>query len=353
MQPKTRAAIAAVCAALAVLFTTLGSLLGGGDTTHQVLVPKPIVPAVVATDGADHDTKPDDPVKIGPEAARVTQLVASNPAKYDMEPNVRGKDNTKVAHYDGPLATPHWPGCETHFLPTNWSERTSSVRALAEHYTAGLNLPGKADMNGLLAYASLRTAGVSWHFLIDAEGHCYYMVPVSKKAWTIGNLNSQTVNIETIGTGREGTFPAAPAGQFKLYVVSRRILKVFGLPAQLGAVNGSCGVTRPGIITHWMGGPCSGGHIDIKPYSIEALAANIAAFSKRGSISKSARAKCTELNTLRRRSASYHRRYHLAAVPPLSENQRKRGAELRASMRRGHYRCTVGPPGKRGAIARR
>jgi hypothetical protein len=34
-------------------------------------------------------------------------------------------------------------------------------------------------------------------------------------------------------------------------------------------------VTRTGIITHWMGGPCSGGHIDIRPYDIVKVIAEI------------------------------------------------------------------------------
>lgn len=346
MSPRLKALFGVVLSLLVIVGVTVAVTDDPGTRTRtiKVTVPTPTVPAVIAVDGADRDTKPDDPVRIGPNAAQVAQKVASNPAEYDMKPNVRGKDSGPIAHYDGPLATPHWPGCETHFLTTNWSNRTAPVRALAEHYTAGLNLPGKADMNGLLAYASSPAAGVSWHFLIDAEGHCYYMVPVSKKAWTIGNLNSQTVNIETIGTGREAAFPASPAGQFKLYMVSRRILKVYGLPARLGAVS-NCVVTVTGIITHWQGGPCSGGHDDIHPYSIEALAANIAAFSQSKPISKTARAKCTALNTLRRKA----RRPGVT----LSATQRKRGAELRASLHRGHYRCTVGPPGARGKIARR
>jgi hypothetical protein len=181
-----------------------------------------------------------------------------------MSGDLRGDDNTPVARQDGPLATPNFPGCATRILPTNWSDRTAAVKAIALHYTAGANRPGLSDMNGLTAFASSPSAGVSWTFLIDAEGHCYYSVPLAKKSWTIGNLNSQTVNIEVIGTGGESTYPASPAGLAKLRAVVRRIAGIYKIPLQLGATDGQCHVTKPGILTHWMGGVCSGGHIDIK-----------------------------------------------------------------------------------------
>jgi N-acetyl-anhydromuramyl-L-alanine amidase AmpD len=107
---------------------------------------------------------------------------------------------------------------------------------------------------------------VSWHFGIDREGHCAYNVPITQKAWTISGLNSQTVNLEIVGTGHEPDY--AGPGIKKVAAVVGRIGRIEHIPLSLGATDGHCNVTRRGIITHWMGGPCSGGHIDIKPYDI-------------------------------------------------------------------------------------
>lgn len=239
---------------------------------------KPAVPVTVGVDGPDADAKPDDVIVLDREAREVAQNAATTPERFDLAGDLRGDDPTPVAQWTGPLATPNWPGCTTRILPTNWSNRTASVRAIGLHYTAGANRSGLSDMNGLTGYASSPSAGVSWHFLIDAEGNCYYSVPVSKKAWTIGNLNSETVNIEVIGTGKEGAYPASPAGQRKLAEVVRRIAQVYNLPLRLGA-SSNCHVTVTGVITHWQGGACAGGHVDIKPFAIASVVAAIASSS--------------------------------------------------------------------------
>jgi hypothetical protein len=250
----------------------IGMLIDGDGNVRTVTEPPapPAVPAVVGVDGADRDHAPDDPITLDREAREVVQLVQRTPDRFDLAGDLRGEDRTPVARYDGPLATPRFPGCETRFLPTNWSNRTvamSRVDGIGLHYTAGGNRPGKSDMDGLTAFASSPSAGVSWHFLIDAEGHCYYSVPLAKKAWTIGNLNSQTVNIEVIGRGNESSYPAAAAGASKLRQVVQRLGRVLDIPIRVGAVS-NCTVTRPGVITHWQGGPCSGGHHDIRPYDL-------------------------------------------------------------------------------------
>jgi hypothetical protein len=133
--------------------------------------------------------------------------------------------------------------------------------------------------------------------LIDAEGHCYFQVPLGKKAWTIGNLNSETVNIEVIGTGKERTYPAGTAGAEKLRSVVRELGRIYSIPLRLGATDGRCNVTRTGIITHWMGGVCSGGHIDIKPFSITRVVADIA----RPHVSSSDRRDCRRVHAYRLR----------------------------------------------------
>lgn len=275
---QAAALVAVLVAAVAVVVVTALD----GD---QPVVPAPPAepaevpaPVAVGVDDEDPNTDPDDVIVLDDQARDVYSNATEAPERFDLSGDLRGLDRTPEAVYDLPLATATWPGCDTRMLRANWSDRTARVRAIGLHYTAGANRAGRSDMDGLTAYANSQSAGVSWHFLIDSEGHCYYSVHVSKKAWTIGNLNSQTVNIEVIGTGREATYPAAGPGARKLAEVVRRIGRVFDIPMQLGAVS-NCNVTRPGVITHWQGGQCSGGHHDIRPYDIAAVVRQIAVSS--------------------------------------------------------------------------
>lgn len=326
----------AVVAALVVIAIIGAAVSGGGDgdRTVKVRFGKTVVPSAVAVDGPDRNAKPDRPLELDREARALVRRAARAPGNLDLAGDLRGADRTPVAEHEGPLATPNFPGCRTRILPTNWSNRVSSVRAVAWHYTAGGNLPGLADMNGLTGYASSPSAGVSWHFLIDAEGHCYYSVPLGKKAWTIGNLNSQTVNIEVVGRGNEPAYPANVAGRRKLFAVTRRIGRIYGIPMRWGSTDGRCNVARPGIITHWQGGPCSGGHHDIRPYSISRLAAQVGG----PLITKAQRRRCAELNRLRRKAKR--------PGVTLSRRQRARGRAIRRGFRRNGLRCLYPP--KRG-----
>ena len=257
------------------------AVIAGGATVVIALAPDDDRPAVdnrdtitFKVDGADRDRKPDDLITAGGGAPEVLDAAQATPENYDLGDNLRGDDPTSEGTVSGPLAAPEWPGCLTRFTPVNFSSRTATIKAFGFHYTGGLNRAGWADMNGLAAYASSRAAGVSWHFLIDREGHCYYQVPLSKKAWTIGNLNSQTINVEMIGNGREPDY-GGTAGARKLGQIVRRAAKIYRFPVRLGAVT-NCVVTKPGIITHWMGGSCAGGHIDIKPYDLAKVVTQMA-----------------------------------------------------------------------------
>lgn len=274
-------------------------------------------------DGPDSDRKPDDIVKAGGGAAQVLDQAQAKP--LDFGGDLRGQDPTKEGTVSGPLAAPEWPGCKTRFTPVNFSSRTAPIRGFALHFTASPNRPGWADMNGLAAFSSSRAAGVSWHFLVDREGHCYYMVPVSKKAWTIGNLNSQTINVETIGTGREPGY-GGTAGFRKVAAIVRRAGSIYHFPVRLGAVS-NCNVTRPGVITHWMGGACSGGHVDVRPYDIAALVRQMAAVGPRP-LTVAQRKACSLLTFHRKRAHE---------IGSWSSVRARRAAELKARIPRG--RC--------------
>jgi hypothetical protein len=265
---KPAVGVAAVVAFVVLFLVSLGWMLGAvtedEPAKEKAHVP---VPASIAVDGPDKNVTPDTVLPLDVEARNLIRRAAKAPEKFDIAGGLRGDDSTPVAVHEGPLATPNFPGCTTRILPTNWSNRNGTVKAVGLHYTAGGNIAGLSDMNGLTGFASSPSAGVSWHFLIDAEGHCYYSVPLNKKAWTIGNLNSETVNIEVIGRGNEPSYPASKAGLNKLASVVRRLAQIYNFPVRVGAVQ-SCRVTRSGVITHWQGGGCAGGHVDIKPYDL-------------------------------------------------------------------------------------
>lgn len=303
----------------------VGFAIQSGEKTEVVQAP-PIIPKTVGVDSTG-DGEPDKVLELDQEAREVVENAIEAPEDLDLAGDLRGRDDTPVGVIDGPLATPNFPGCQTRFLPTNFSNRTASVKGIGLHYTAGPNRAGWSDMVGLTSYASSPRAGVSWHFLIDSEGHCYYSVPLNKKAWTIGNLNSQTVNIEMIGRGNEPGLFSTTAGSRKLASVVRRIAQIENIPVRLGAVSG-CTITRSGIITHWMGGSCAGGHHDIKPYNIANVSRYIA--SKSGG-------KCTTVACERRsRHASAHKELKARNCAAIDKTRSERCRFLHRRLRALH-----------------
>lgn len=248
---------------LAAILISIASLLV--SLSEEEPLPPP--PMEVKVDGADRDLKQDETLVLGENSQEVLEDTEDGTAHPDVQidtpDELRGKDSQPKGVLPQGGGAQEFPGCETRFVGS-YSARTASIKGLAVHYTAGGNLPGKADMNGLTAYSDRNP--VSWHFLIDREGHCYYSVPLNGKAWTIGNLNSQTVNIDVIGRGNEPDY-AGTAGFRKLTMVVREVARRYNFPIRLAQFR-NCVVTRSGIGTHWMGGGCSGGHIDVKPYSI-------------------------------------------------------------------------------------
>jgi hypothetical protein len=239
--------------------------------------PKPTLTETTRVDTADADRKADDAVPLPEASQQLVERAEKAPDSLDLGGGLRGEDSEPAGVLTGPLAAQEWPGCRTLFVRSH-SARTASIAAIGLHYTAGGNLPGWQDLLGLTAYSNNVGNGVSWHWGIDREGNCAYNVPATQKAWTIGNLNSQTLNIEVVGRGNEPDY--AGPGFKKLSAVVRRAGRIYNIPMRLGAVS-NCRVTRRGIITHWMGGACSGGHHDIRPYSIESVVARIARDAER------------------------------------------------------------------------
>jgi peptidoglycan hydrolase-like protein with peptidoglycan-binding domain len=156
------------------------------------------------------------------------------------------------------------PGCRTMFIHSYSSRHGVRPTQFWLHYTASPNITGWGDVLSIVHYFT--TVEASSHFVLDREGHCAYIVPIEQKAWTQMAANAFGINFEIIDTGREKTY-LDPAGETKLRAVLHYLSRVTGIPLRKGAVAG-CSPTRSGIVTHWMGGLCSGGHVDLKPFDI-------------------------------------------------------------------------------------
>lgn len=279
---------ALIAALLAVLGTTSvisGNPEGVGTDTTTTSTTKTVSttntvaqapPEVIAVDGPDADAKADDPVALSDEAQEVATAFSEKPKDLDPE-GLRGPDSTPVAELQPPFASDTLPGCQTRTFTTNWSQRSASIKAIALHYTAGGDIPNsRAEVTGLTAFGNNPASAVSWAANLDKDGNCDYNVPLRYKAWTIGNLNSETINFEVAGRGEEPYL--RPAGYRELARIYLEIRRRYGIPLRLGATDGNCHVTRTGFITHWMGGPCSGGHVDIKPLDLQRVLTTLAAY---------------------------------------------------------------------------
>lgn len=157
------------------------------------------------------------------------------------------------------------PGCRTMFINSFSSRHGVRPVQFWLHYTASPNVPGWADVLSIVHY--FEHVQASAHFVIDREGNCAYIVPIEQKAWTQMAANAFGINFEIIDRGTEPSYLDTP-GYKKLASVLKYLSPITGIPIRKGAVNG-CAPTRSGIVTHWMGGLCSGGHVDLKPYNID------------------------------------------------------------------------------------
>lgn len=346
-ESKAKAWVTLIAGIAAAIVVVVGALSAAGvldddqDAPAAPILAQAPVPAAVAVDGPDANAEPDRAIELDAEARDVVKTIVEDPERYDFGPGLRGTDETgPVAQHEGPLASPSFPGCTTRILPTNWSDRTVSmdqVDGIGLHYTAGLNRPGLSDMDGLTAFASSPSAGVSWHFLIDAEGHCYYSVPLGKKAWTIVAANSRTINIEVVQRGDESTYPAGSAGAAKLRQVVRELSQRLDIPLRVGNL-ANCVPSPAGIVTHWQGGTCAGGHVDIKPYSLEQVVAAIKA-DPCGDRCKARRRQRRVLEARKRRHAQTHVDYQRercrGRLHEVKAAQLRR-QECRAIKERGH-----------------
>lgn len=242
---------------LAIAVITILSLPGDDESSKA---PAPTVTTKV--DGPDADRKADDTV------TAPKRLVDEYRSK--IEKHLRGSEaqQRKVPKSAHPLptagATQSIPGCRTSFVRNQSSRNGVRPRQFWLHYTVSHNVPGWSDVNAIVSLFNNTSYQASSHFVLDQEGNCAYIVPLESKSWTQAAANPIAVSVEIIDYGNESSL-LAPAGYAKLSMILAATHSRTGLPVDRIGGAGCSG--SAGVVDHFMGGTCAGGHHDIRPIS--------------------------------------------------------------------------------------
>lgn len=313
--PKRLLILGAIIAAAIVLVIVL---IGNDD--------EPKRPATITTqlDGLDADKVPDDKTITVPKVAvdqAADALSGDIPASAPLDPedadhtgqndetpadansralreNERALDRNRRTTEALPTAGASGgaPGCVTSFVRNQSGRRGVRPTVQVWHYTVSPNRPGRSDVNGIVAFFNRSSSQASSHFVIDAEGHCAYIVPIEAKAWTQAGGNPWAVSYEIIATGKERTY-LAPAGYAKLASVMRWVSARTGIPMRQGRIRG-CSPSVSGIVQHRDGGSCWGGHHDIGPFAFATALAQVTKGVK--PVTRANRVTCGKINAWRK-----------------------------------------------------
>lgn len=236
---------------------TVNQKPGDGVPKAEVSVPETVVEQVAPLVEDDLKATPEDaPAPTAEDvkrAAEVEETISERGPPLEPAGAVQGFD-----------------GCVTRILPTNFSSR-NGTRPIWQvlHYTVSTNRPGWDDVNAIIALFSNPGRQASSNFVIDAEGHCAYIVPIENKAWTQARGNPWSVSYEIIAFGNEGSY-LPPIGMAKLKSVTRQVAQRTGIPLRRGSVNDGFPGSA-GFVQHKDGGLSWGGHVDISPFPVETI----------------------------------------------------------------------------------
>lgn len=152
----------------------------------------------------------------------------------------------------------------------NQSQRTTPIKLIVVHATAGHNYKGTADLKALAGWFANPKSKVSSHVATDNEGYSARFVKDEAKAWHCAEFNGVSLGIEQVipGDGTEITRD--------LYRETARWLAYWslkhGVPLKQGRVTQSGSVITHGVIFHSQLGSAGGGHADPGPgYSMTKL----------------------------------------------------------------------------------
>lgn len=221
-------------------------------------VPAPAIRDAARSEVGDHAGARDEtPAGAPPEELDAAQRQQDDLAQTDQFPNL------------APAAAASVPGCRTRIVSNRSSRRGVAPRLMVAHITVSPNRPGWSDVDGITAYFNRPSSQASSDFVVDAQGHCNYIVPINEKPWTPAAANPVSVSWEIINTGREGRL-MEPRGYRAIGRQMARVGKLLRIPIRRGKVSG-CTVIRSGIVQHKDFGACGGGHVDISPYDLQPI----------------------------------------------------------------------------------
>lgn len=274
-------------------------------------------PVIVKVDGPDADSDTDRVLTVpqadltearsgAPDIGTKDETPPGAPVG-DLDAAKRAADEVRRTKLPLPVAgaTAGFAGCRSTFVANQSSRRGVRPTMQTAHYTVSPNRPGWSDVNAIIGLFDRPSSQASSHFVIDSEGHCAYIVPIEAKAWTQAAGNPFSVSYEIVATGKEAKY-LAPAGMAKLTAVTREVARRTGIPLRRGRVAG-CAPTRTGIVEHRDWGLCGGGHVDISPFPINSIVAQITSGAK--PLTASQRKACDLLNFHRKRAHEIGRWY--------------------------------------------
>lgn len=226
---------------------------GDGAPTKELTVPATIVEKA-ATQITDKDLRDETP--------EIAEQVAPGELTAAQEAAARIRATQPPLPTAG--ASQGFIGCRTQFVRNQSGRNGTRPQLQVLHYTVSRNILGWADVNSIVALFDRSAFAASSNFVIDAEGHCAYIVPIESKAWTQAAANPYSISYEIINYGNELSFMTS-AGYAKLRSVMEQVSARTGIPMRTAVVNG-CVPVKSGITQHAAFGYCGGGHHDIGPF---------------------------------------------------------------------------------------
>lgn len=268
--------------------------------------PKPDATLTVPVDGLDAGSAPDRKVEVprtlvNEIAPKVEDQLNAPPA---ATPNSQLQGAQDAAHAirrsQAPLptagASAGFKGCRTSFVRNQSSRRGVRPQWQVLHLTVSPNRPGWSDVDAIVALFNRSSSQASSNFVIDAEGHCAYIVPIEAKPWTQAAANPFSVSYEIVNTGGEARYLGL-AGMAKLKSVVHEVARRTGIPLRRGSTN-NCAPGRSGLVQHRDFGICGGGHVDILKFNADVIIAQLVAGGARP-VSAADVATCRKLNAWR------------------------------------------------------
>lgn len=132
------------------------------------------------------------------------------------------------------------------------SARSAEIELIVLHSTESHNRKGASDLQAISDLFATASFEASSHVVVDADGLSARCVPDARKAWTVGALNSASLNVEQIGFAADGRI-AWRKRAHQLREVARWIAvwsRRHGVPIRKARLSSGGQILRAGVTTH-------------------------------------------------------------------------------------------------------